>query len=60
MFKKCLAVTCFTLSIGANSAVIEVGDLNIINAPGNTSDGLRYLDMTDSTFASTFPMFSEG
>ena len=30
------------------AAVIEVGDLNIINDPGNPSDGLRFLDMTYS------------
>lgn len=37
---------CFSLS--ANAAVIEVGDLNIINDAGNASDGLRFLDMTYS------------
>ena len=34
---------------GASSAaLVEVGDLNIIDDPGNPSDGLRYLDMTYS------------
>jgi len=32
----------------AQAAVVEVGDLNIINAAGNPSDGLRFLDMTYS------------
>ncbi|NNF07894.1 MAG: PEP-CTERM sorting domain-containing protein [Candidatus Eisenbacteria bacterium] len=32
----------------ASAAVIEVGDLNVIDDPGNPSDGLRYLDMTFS------------
>jgi len=32
----------------AHSALVEVGDLNIINDAGNPSDGLRYLDMTYS------------
>lgn len=30
------------------ASICEVGDLNIINDPGNPSDGLRYLDMTFS------------
>lgn len=32
----------------AHTTVVEVGDLNIINDPGNPSDGLRFLDMTFS------------
>jgi len=32
----------------AQTAVVEVGDLNIINDAGNPSDGLRYLDMSYS------------
>jgi hypothetical protein len=32
----------------AHAALVEVGDLNIINDAGNPSDGLRYLDMTYS------------
>lgn len=30
------------------AAIIEVGDLNVINDPGNPSDGLSYLDMAFS------------
>ncbi len=32
----------------APAAINEVGDLNIIDDPGNPSDGLRYLDMSFS------------
>jgi hypothetical protein len=32
----------------AAAAIIEVGDLNIIDDPGNSSDGLRYLDTSYS------------
>jgi hypothetical protein len=38
----------FTWQGVTNGAVIEVGDLNIISAAGNPSNGLRYLDMTYS------------
>jgi hypothetical protein len=48
MFKQTLALVGLTLSLSANAAVVEVGDLNIINDAGNASDGLRYLDMTYS------------
>lgn len=46
MVKQILALVGLTLSLSANAAVIEVGDLNIINDPGNASDGLRFLDMS--------------
>lgn len=39
----------FLLGERASAAVIEVGDLNIIDDPGNPSDGLRFLDMTFSS-----------
>ncbi len=48
MFKQTLALVCLTLSLSANAAVVEVGDLNIINDGGNASDGLRFLDLTYS------------
>ena len=32
----------------AAAAIVELGDLNIIDDPGNPSDGLRYLEMTYS------------
>jgi hypothetical protein len=45
-----VAIIAFSVSFaGASEAtVIEVGDLNIIDDPGNPSDGLRFLDMTYS------------
>lgn len=41
----CAFIACMPL---AQAAVVELGDLNIINDAGNPSDGLRYLDMTYS------------
>ena len=48
-----LSVSCLSAFVSlttplAQAAVVEVGDLNIINDAGNASDGLRYLDMTYS------------
>ena len=47
-----LTVACAAILVAipglASGGVIEVGDLNIIDDPGNPSDGLRYLDMTFS------------
>jgi hypothetical protein len=36
------------LGSSARATIIEVGDLNIIDDAGNSSDGLRFLDMTYS------------
>lgn len=48
-FTGLLAILVFTGWAGtASAAVVEVGDLNIINMVGNPSDGLAYLDMTYS------------
>lgn len=38
----------FTWQSMANGALVEVGDLNIIDDAGNASNGLRFLDMTYS------------
>jgi len=49
---KCKAITiaaiAFVCTAATHADIIEVGDLNIINDPGNPSDGLRFLDMTHS------------
>jgi PEP-CTERM motif len=41
-------VIAFSLQNVSNAAILEVGDLNIIDQAGNPSDGLRFLDMTFS------------
>jgi len=48
MFKKLLALSALTLVLPAHAAVVESGDLNIINQLGNASDGLAYLDTSFS------------
>ena len=49
MKKSIFACLMFVFVFNAASAdIIEIGDLNIIDDPGNPSDGLRYLDMTFS------------
>ena len=49
--KKSIFAACLMLVFvfsAASADIIEIGDLNIIDDPGNPSDGLRYLDMTFS------------
>ena len=46
MFKKIMALTAMVLMVPVHAAVIEVGNLNIIDDPGNASDGLGYLDLS--------------
>ena len=48
-----LSVSCLSAFVSfttplAQAAVVEVGDLNIIDDAGNASDGLRYLDISYS------------
>ena len=38
----------FFLSSSVPSAIIEMGNLNIIDDPGNPSDGLRFLELSFS------------
>ena len=41
-------ILCLLVQGMTTAAIVESGDLNIIDDPGNPSHGLRYLDMTYS------------
>ena len=45
LFPFLLLSTPATVALGA---IVQIGELNVIDDPGNASDGLRYLDMTFS------------
>ena len=51
LFRACVvAIACLVASVpAAHSAIINAGDLTIIDMAGNASDELRYLDMSFST-----------
>jgi hypothetical protein len=46
--RKTLAFLLLLVTSVSHATIIELGDLNIINDIGNSSNGLRYLDMTFS------------